>query len=67
TRYRSHVRRVEEAVAANDIEAAQAAVKAAEPIIAKTAQAGVIHQNAAARKISRLYKRVKAMSADASV
>ncbi|MEQ8822886.1 MAG: 30S ribosomal protein S20 [Filomicrobium sp.] len=63
TRMRSEVRRVEEAIAAGDQDKAFAALKVAEPLIAKTAQRGIVHDNTASRKISRLTRRVKAMSA----
>ena len=63
SRVRSYVRKVEEAIAAGDAEAAGAALRAAQPEIVRGAQGGLIHRNAAARKISRLSKRVKALSA----
>lgn len=63
TQLRSHVRSVEEALASGDAQAASAALKTAQPVIAKTAKAGVIHKNTASRKISRLSQRVKALSA----
>lgn len=58
---RSSVRKVEEALKANDKAAAEAALKAAEPQLMRGAQKGVLHKNAAARKVSRLAKRVKAI------
>lgn len=61
TRMRTEVRKVEEAIAAGQKEAASAALAAAEPILARTAQNGVIHKNTASRKISRLASRVRAM------
>lgn len=63
TRMRGEVRRVEEAIATGDQDKAFAALKLAEPLIARTAQRGIIHDNTASRKISRLTRRVKAMSA----
>jgi len=63
TRMRTEVRKVEEAIAAGQKEAAVEALQAAEPILARTAQKGVIHKNAASRKVSRLAARVKAMPA----
>lgn len=60
---RTHVRKVESALAAGDRTAAEAAMKAAEPILMKSTQNGVLHKNTAARKISRLVKRVKALGA----
>jgi small subunit ribosomal protein S20 len=60
---RTAVRKVEEAVTAGKKADAEAALKAATPALARGAQKGVMHKNAAARKISRLTKRVKAMQA----
>lgn len=58
---RGSVRKVEEAIASGNKEAAQAALKKAEPIMARTAQQGILHRRAASRKVSRLAKRVGAM------
>jgi small subunit ribosomal protein S20 len=55
---RTSVRKVEEALAAGDRNAALEAMKTAEPLLKRAAQKGVIHRNAANRKISRLSKRV---------
>jgi small subunit ribosomal protein S20 len=63
TRLRSSVRKVEEAIASGDKNAAAAALKAAEPVIVRTGQTGVVHRKAASRKVSRLAKRVGAMGA----
>ena len=63
SRLRSFVRAVELALAAGDAQKAREAFKAAEPIIMRSAGKGVIHKRAAARKISRLAQRVKALSA----
>ena len=60
---RSSVRKVEEAIASGNKEAAQAALRAAEPIMARTAQKGMLHRRAASRKVSRLAKRIVAMGA----
>lgn len=60
---RSSIRKVEEAIASGNKEAAQTALKEAEPIMARTAQKGILHRRAASRKVSRLAKRVVAMSA----
>ena len=62
TRMRTAVRSVEEAIASGDQQAAAEALKQAEPVVVRTAQKGVIHANAASRKVSRLAKRVKAMA-----
>ena len=58
TRVRGFVRKVEEALAKGDKTAAEAALKAAEPEIMRGVSKGVLHKNAAARKVSRLTKRV---------
>ena len=54
SRMRSTVRKVEEAIASGDKTAALAALKSAEPELMRAAQKGVIHRNAANRKVSRL-------------
>jgi small subunit ribosomal protein S20 len=59
---RTYVRKVEDAIAAKDADAAAAALRGAEPLIARAAQKGILHKNAASRKISRLAKRVKALA-----
>jgi small subunit ribosomal protein S20 len=60
-RFRSSVRKVEEALASGNKEAAAAALKEAEPIIARIGQKGVVHRKMASRKVSRLSKRVGAI------
>ena len=59
---RTYVRKVEEAIATKDPKAAAAALHEAEPLVARAAQKGILHKNTAARKISRLTKRVKALA-----
>ncbi|MGD1036465.1 MAG: 30S ribosomal protein S20 [Roseiarcus sp.] len=59
---RTYVRKVEDAIAANDASAAADALRSAEPLVARAAQKGILHKNAASRKISRLAKRVKALA-----
>ena len=61
SRMRTHIRNVEEAIASGDRAAAEAALGAAEPEIIRSAQKGVMHRNTAARKVSRLTKRVRAL------
>lgn len=65
TRVKSHVRSVEEAIASGDMAKAEAALKAAEPELVRSAQKGMMHKKTASRKVSRLAKRVKALSASA--
>ena len=63
SRLRSSVRKVEEALATGDQAAAQAALALAKPELMRGAQKGVIHKNAASRKVSRLTSRVKKLKA----
>ncbi|MFZ1680786.1 MAG: 30S ribosomal protein S20 [Rhizobiaceae bacterium] len=63
SRMRTFVRKVEEALAAGDRTAAEAAFAAAQPEMMRAANRGVVHKNTASRKVSRLAKRVKALSA----
>jgi small subunit ribosomal protein S20 len=58
SRMRGVVRKVEDAIASGDREAAAAALKQAEPQLMRAAQKGVVHKNAASRKVSRLVHRV---------
>lgn len=60
---RSYVRKAEEAIAAGDKTAADAAVKAAQPEIMRAVSKGILKLNTASRKVSRLNKRAKALSA----
>jgi small subunit ribosomal protein S20 len=59
---RTYVRKVEEAIASKDPKIAADALREAEPLVARAAQKGILHKNTAARKISRLTKRVKALA-----
>jgi small subunit ribosomal protein S20 len=61
TQMRTYVRKVEEAIAAGDSRAATEALRAAQPLIMRAAQKGIVHVNAAARKVSRLTQRVNAL------
>ena len=63
SRIRTTVRKVEEAIASGSKAAAEAALKAAQPELMRGAQKGVLHKNAASRKVSRLASRVKALKA----
>lgn len=56
------IKKVEAAVAANDKEAAQAALLAATATIDKAATKGVYHKNNASRKVSRLAKLVNSIA-----
>lgn len=65
TRMRTHVRKVEEAIASGDKAAARDALLGAQTVLQQAAQRGVIHRNAADRKVSRLAKRVKSIGVSA--
>lgn len=63
SRIRTFIRKVEEAIASGDQSAATEALKVAQPEIMRGVTKGVTHKNTAARKVSRLAGRVKALSA----
>lgn len=58
---RGEMRKMEEAIAAGDKEAAQAQLRTVQPVVMKAATKGIVHKNTASRKISRLSARVKAL------
>lgn len=60
---RTYLRKVEEAIASGDQEAANAALGEAAPLVMRAAQKGIVHKNTASRKVSRLTKRVRAIAA----
>ncbi len=62
SRIRTYLRRVEEAIASGDQAVAAAALKEAQPELMRGVSKGVLHKNTAARKMSRLSSRVKALS-----
>ena len=61
SRIRTYLRKVEEAIAGGDQSAAQNALKAAQPELMRGVNKGIFHKNTAARKMSRLSARVKAI------
>ncbi|MBC6441038.1 MAG: 30S ribosomal protein S20 [Rhodospirillales bacterium] len=61
SRVRSYMRSVEEAIAKGDKEAATQALRSAQPEIMRGAKTGVMHKNAASRKVSRLVQRIAKM------
>ena len=61
SRIRTFLRKVEEAIASGDKDAATAALRAAQPELMRGVTKGVYHKNTASRKISRLNARVKAL------
>ena len=61
SRIRTFLRKAEEAIASGDKDAAAAAVRAVQPELMRGVSKGVFHKNTAARKMSRLSARVKAL------
>ena len=61
SRIRTFLRKVEEALASGDKDAAASALRAAQPELMRGVSKGVFHKNTAARKMSRLSGRVKAL------
>jgi small subunit ribosomal protein S20 len=62
SRIRTFLRKAEEAIEAGDKDAAKAAVQALQPELMRGVTNGVFHKNTAARKMSRLVSRVKAIA-----
>jgi small subunit ribosomal protein S20 len=62
SRIRTFIRKVEEAIAAGNQEAALAALRAAQPELMRGVTKGIVHKNTAARKMSRLASRVKSLA-----
>jgi small subunit ribosomal protein S20 len=65
SRIRTFIRKVEEAIASGDKEAAQAALKSAQPELMRGVTKGIMHKNTASRKMSRLASRVNSVGATA--
>ena len=65
SRIRTFLRKVEEAIAWGNADAAVTALRDAQPELARGVTKGVLHKNTVARKMSRLSSRIKAMSAAA--
>ncbi|AKM08756.1 30S ribosomal protein S20 [Pelagerythrobacter marensis] len=61
SRIRNFVKKAETAIEGGDKTAAAEALRAAQPELARGVARGVIHKNTAARKLSRLSKRVAAL------
>ncbi|RFP86531.1 30S ribosomal protein S20 [Rhodobacteraceae bacterium 63075] len=61
SRIRTYMRKVEEAIASGDKEAAAGALRNVQPELMRGVSKGVFHKNTAARKMSRLSARVKAL------
>ena len=61
SRIRTFVKQVEAAIAAGDKEQALAAIRKVQPELARGVSKGVFHKNTAARKFSRLTRRIAAL------
>ena len=61
SRIRTFVKQLEAAIASGDKDQAQAAIRKVQPELARGVAKGVVHKNTAARKLSRLSKRVAAL------
>ncbi len=63
SRIRTFIKKVEAALESGDRDAADAALKAAEPEIRRGVSKGVLHRNTASRKVSRLARKVNLLKA----
>ena len=63
SRIRTFIRKVEAAIEGGDKEAANLALKAAQPEIMRSVTKGILKKNTAARKISRLSAGIKKIGA----
>ncbi len=61
-RIRTFLRQVEEAISGGDAKQAVEALRAAQPELQRGVTKGIVPRNTAARKISRLNKRIKALA-----
>lgn len=61
SRMRTFIRRIEEAIASGDKDAANEALKSAQPEIMRASQKGMLHPKTASRKVSRLSKRISSL------
>ena len=61
SRIRTYVKSVELAIESGDKEAAATAFRAAQPEIHRGVTKGVLHKNTAARRLSRLSRRISAL------
>ncbi len=62
SRIRTFIKKAEEAIIANNSEAAAEAFKKVQPEIMRGVTKGILHKNTASRKISRLSARVKSLT-----
>ena len=62
SRIRTFLRAVEEAISSGDKDVAVKALRTAQPELMRGVTKGLMHKNTAARKVSRLNSRVKAIA-----
>jgi small subunit ribosomal protein S20 len=62
SRIRTFVKLVETALASGDKAQAEAAIRKVQPELARGVAKGIVHKNTAARKISRLTRRIAALA-----
>lgn len=62
SRIRTFLRKVEEAISSGNKDVAATALREAQPELMRGVTKGVVHKNTAARKMSRLSARVKAIA-----
>jgi small subunit ribosomal protein S20 len=62
SRIRTFLRKVEEAISSGKQDVAAEALRSAQPELMRGVTKGVVHKNTAARKMSRLASRVKALA-----
>ena len=61
SRVRTFLRKVEQAIAGGNQDAAREALRAAQPELQRAVTKGVLHRNTVSRKLSRLSARIKAL------
>ena len=64
SKMRTYIRKVEDAVKSQNKESAATAMKNAMPVVHRAVSKGIIHKNTAARTISRLTHKVKALTGE---
>ncbi len=62
SRLRTFIRKVESAITSGDKEAANTALKMAQPEIMRGTTKGILHKRTASRKVSRLNAAIKALT-----
>ena len=62
SRIRTFVKQVESALESGDKAQAEAAIRKVQPELARGVAKGIVHKNTAARKISRLTRRIAALA-----